>query len=548
MTAAWARVHYLMDLFDDARFRRDSDSLTVLHEALGRTDDQPERGAQTTDWVLAELTREVDDIIGGDRMHPHAQSARTLLEFDSRPPSSRVGLLTRMGELKAIAKRDHPLADNARMRLFGYCRNALADIATARYADRHRVLAHCLYPLYASNPEPYFARRADDRPPTPRWQDIRDNLLELIEKVAAGGRRLALAGAVGREQVKAVTADVAHMPVVPGADELGVPAAARATPYDWTPLVLLGNGEDKIRRLADGRIADTEHLGKAIAGDGRRTVAIALRAGSPSGAALKAGGAVALLGAETLEFAVSMQQFLKVPRGDYWFERLKGESTQRLGVIPVSLVPLRGADAVSSKTWDVNRANLKLHLHLEPDKWILTAPTGLVSEIGSADKARAMQTLRGILSWVHAAFPEEDALVLVPEPDTDVAQLVAALEAARHDAQGRELIDQIGLSDKLPAVTSNVLADRIERRSKAAVEISPSALAVRTSVVRACYQDALDSRPKAKGAFRLELGGDVVRVTSGPKEPALRDCLMAGLAPMMKAQKMASAEVKLSAE
>ena len=548
IVAAWARVHYLIDLFDDARFRRDNTSLSLLHEALGRTDDQAERGPQTTDWVLAEITREIDDIIGADRMHPYAQSARTLLEFDSRPPASRVGLLTRMGELKAVAKHDHPLADNARLRLFGYCRNALFHVPAARFAERHLVLAHCLYPLYASNPEPYFARRAEDRPPTPRWQDIVDQLRQLVAPVISGKRRLALAGAAGRAAVEEfTTANAATMPESPAPDALGVPDAERAAPYDWTPLVLLGAGSLP-GRMSDGMPADTDHLGKAIAGDGRRTATVALATTAPTGVLLKAADAIAQAGAETLELAVAIEQFLKVPRGDYWFERIQGDKTRRMGVIPVSLVPLRGAGAVDSSSWDTSRATLGLHLHIKAGQWVLSAPTGVISTVPSADRAHAMTTLRGIIAWLYQAFPDEDAVVVVPADDATVADVASALEALRHDAQGREAISQVGLGRTVPAVTANTLADRIERRSRAAVEIAPSALAVRTSVVRACYQNVLDSRPKARGGFRLELSGEVVTITSGPKEKALRDCLVEGLAPMMKAQKMASAEVTLTAE
>lgn len=548
IAAAWARVHYLMDLFDDARFRSDDASLTMLHEALGRTDDQEPRGPQTTDWVLAELVREIDDIIGGDRMHPYAQSARTLLEFDARPPASRVGLLTRMGELKAIAKRDHPLADNARLRLFGYCRSALFDVATAKYAERHRVLAHCLYPLYASNPEPYYARRPEDRPPTPSWRDIVTDLLNLADQVAAGKRRLALAGDAGRRSVVKFTGKhAASMPVAPEASALGVAAAERATPYDWTPLILLGAGREPAH-MADGRLVSVEVLGKAIAGDGRGMVAIALTGAAPAQVVTNAGASVASAGAETLELAVAIEQFLKVPRGDYWFERIKGDTVARLGVIPVSLAPLRGAEAIKTRTWDPSRATLGLHLQVNGGKWILSGPTGVVSQVDASDKARAQQTLRGVLAWLYAAFPDEDAVVVVPGDGASVTELVAALEALRHDAQGRELIAQVGLGKAAPPVKADVLAGRIERRSKASVTIKPSALAVRTSVVRACYQDVLDNRPKARGEFRLELAGDAVNITSGPKEPALRDCLLNGLSPVMKAQKMASAEVKLTAE
>ena len=541
LAAAWTRLHYLIDLFDDARFRRDPLSLQLLHEAIGSTDDGERRGAEATDRVLAELLRDADDIMGRDRMHPHAQGARTLLEFDSNPPASRVGLLTRMATLERLAQPDQPLADNARLRLLGYCRLAFQDIPKSRYADRPKVLAHCLYPLYRSDPAPYFARLAEDRPPLPRWQDLRDRWLERIEDVAAGGRRLAGAGQAERERLReTVTRNANAMPVLPPLADLALPRVRRVALYEWTPLLPLGDGSQ--RALLD----DIPGLTRAVAGDGRRLGTVALRADAPATAVLDAAAGLVRAGADRLELAVVTSQKMKVPTGDYWHGRLQDESVDRLGVIPLSLAPYRGTANVRSSHWDPGRATLGLHLEVQAGRWVLKAPTGSVTEVATADLAAAQKTLRGVLSWLYAAFPDEDAVVVVPVSGATVDSLAHALEAVRHDAEGRELLAHVGLGRTSPTIAADSLAGRIDRRSKANVEIRPSALAVRTSVVRSCYQDVLDNDATAAGAFRLELTDGRLAITNGPKNPALRACLMTGLASMMKEQSMASAEVILT--
>lgn len=542
--AAWARIHYLMDLFDDARFRRHDASLALLMHALG-TPDEVARGPEATDRALASITALVDDLFARDRMHPHVQHALTLLDFDSRPPLSRVGLAARMAELEAIGKGRGPLADNARLRMVGYCRRALSDIATVAYARRHEVLAHCLYPLYRSDPAPYFALRADDRPPTPAWRDIVDQARDLAGTVARSRGRLAAAGAYMSALVAEVAeAHAADMPELPELESLSLPRATRAaTLYDWAPFFHLVGDAGGLATLSD-----TEAITRMIAGDGRRTAAIALARSAPATLVLEAARALGRAGADRLELAVLTTQYMKVPRGDYWYGRLADNTATRLGVIPLALAPILGQAKARTESWDPSRSRLGLYLDISQGKWTLLSATGIVATIPAESAEHAQQTLRGVLSWLYAAFPDEDALHIVPGAGATVTDLVAAIEAARHDDQGRELMAVLALAERAPKPTESTLADRIERRSKAAVEIEPTALAIRASVVRACYQEVLDKRPKAKGSFRLELHGAEVKVVQGPKDADLRACLSTGLAPLMKEQNMASAQVTLVAE
>ena len=205
INAAWDRAHYLLDLFDDARFARDDTSLVALHRGLGLTG-RAARGRAATDAVLAALLRDVDRLLARERSHVHGRAAFTVLRFDAHPPATRSQVRGRMAELKAIAGQGGPLAANARLRLIGYCTRALADavVPTGPAGDSpsriHRMM-HCLYPLTDVDPEHHLAERrssASDRrsgrAPPPGWRELTRDLAGLIDLVASGDTRLGRAG------------------------------------------------------------------------------------------------------------------------------------------------------------------------------------------------------------------------------------------------------------------------------------------------------------------------------------------------------------------
>jgi hypothetical protein len=552
--AAWLRVHYLLDLFDDARFRRDDDSLRLLRRAMGVAadgDDGPPRGHEATGAALEFLLIEVDRLLGMQRLHAGGQAARTLLAFDDEPPRSRSDVLPRIVGLKAIARGGGPLAANATLRLFGYCRRALADAVETRWADRTRYLAHCLYPLYDADPAPYFADSADRRPPPPAWRDLIRDADALLASVADAPGRLVGAARHQRQELDRFAARAADaLPSLPAPADLGVPSVDTADLYDWTPLLTVSQPEDL--NALDNDQARADALRRAIAGDGRATVAIAIAAPLPAAELVRAARIAQRAGAGTLQLVVSTTQVLQVPPNDYWSGRLtpgtdgRGDRARRLAVLPVSLAVLHATRPAQG--WSAADSALGLHLVVEPTAWRVVAPTGEVARIPSSSAragADAAQALRETLSQIRDAFPDEDAIIVVPDPKASAGAVLAAVHAALYDSGGERLMGRLGLHHKPPQITARTLARRVQARYRAHVALAPEPLRSLAAPVRRCYQDALERAPGQSYDIRLELSGDAVTVTRGPRNPALRQCVIEAVGDAMKKEQMASATLTL---
>jgi hypothetical protein len=537
--AAWARAHYLVDLFDDARFRRDAASLALLFAAVGEPDPRPDDPG-LTDRVLSSLLVEVDAVLRADRLHGPALAARTLLEFDYRPPADRREALRRVGQLKAVARGDGPLAASAALRLYGYCAVAFEDALRARWADRPRIAAHCLYPLYDADPEPYFADDPAQRPPPPRWRELADEIADMLDEIAGSGARVAVAARAQRRHLAALAVRAgAELPAEPDPDALGLRPVAHASAYDYTPL-LTWPGDD----AWDAERA--EALALAVRGDGRQAVALALDEAAPASALHGAAQAARAAGAAHLEILVATHQRLRVPPGDYWAGRLEGDRVARAAVVPLSLAPL--VTDPDAGPWEPRRGALALHLEIGGDRWRLVAPTGELGSFAVGPDEDAAAALRAALIRVQQAFADEDALVLVPEADVAYGALVTAALAAAHRADGQPLFPRLGLGREAPRPSARTLPRRIERRWRATAVIEPALLAPRTGALRRCYQGLLEQTPRLSGAFRLDLDGEEVRIRSGPAHRALRACVLTTLAGAIVASEVPSAAVTLSPE
>lgn len=542
--AAWARAHYLLDLFDDARFARDDSSLAVLHRALGLPG-PPARGKEATDLILASLDAAVDKVLALDPEHADARAAKSLLAFDLQPPARRALVFRQMKAVKTAARGDSAVVGNARLRLAGYCARALVDAATARYAERIERVAHCLYPLYDANPEPYFAAHPERQPPPPDWRHLASELDSMFARVASSDTRLARAGGLQRQfMARFVSQKGGEMPTPP--DLIGLPALARATPYHWTPLVT--------RTTLDQEA--TEALGRAVAGDERSTLAIALQARAPASEVVAAAALARTVGAEKLELVGAGKQTLRAPRGDYWHSRSRDGEVGRAGVVTLSLAPYAGMDDKQTRFWDPARATLGLHLVVASDTWQLVAPSGSMPAVTTASATGSGSTgpeaaLRAQLRDVRAAYPEQDSLRIVANPDASAGSLVRAVAASLRDARGRPLMRRVALAGNPPVSRGNRLAQSVARRKGARVAIEPRQLAVRTSVVRACYQDHLERRAGTRGRYRLErtaprTGAEKqVRVVSGPRDARLRRCVLEAMTAIMNDRDSASAEITL---
>jgi len=546
MGAAWARLHYLLDLFDDARFRRDDDSLELLARAMGSADPSA-RGPAATDAALAFLLVEADRVLAADRLHAGAHAARTLVEFDTRPPAARDAVFQRMVELKTVANGGGPLASNARLRLFGFCREAFALALRAPRRARLRVISFCLYPLYDSDPEPYFAEDAKRRPPPPHWQDLSEGMLALLGELTDSGGRLTNTGAALADSWRAlIDADTGAWPSPYAPAALGVPTVDRAKPFDWTPLLAIGDG-----RAIASRDALVAQLRAALEHDDRATIAVSMYGRSAADSLYVVAGAAVEAGAAQLELAVAYAQRLEVPTGDYWFGRTNDGAVTRVGVLPVSLATMAGggvtddSQAPRALGWDPRRATLQLHLVVGRDHWQLVAPSGGIARIATGD-GDPRAKLRAALATVRAAFPDEDGLIVVVEANATYAALISAITAASHDATGNRLFSRLALATAPPAAAKNTLARRIHRRQAAKVAIVPDAMSARTSIGRRCYQALLERSPKLSGELRLELrDGDAV-VVSGSRNKKLRACALATVGAPMKRQQITSATVAFS--
>ncbi len=540
--AAWARAHYLLDLFDDARFRRDATSRAMLATTLKMA---PARGSAATTEAIDGLLVEVDRVLAIDRLHAGAQQARTLLELDRERPRDRAAVLQKMIELKTVARGGGEMAPGAVLRLTTYCTTAAEDSLRAKVGDRARIIAHCLYPLWDSDPEPYFAESSRIRPPPPDPVAIGARVDDLLGRAAWG--RLALAGAEVRERSQRWFAQHAAslLPLLPDPERAGLPAVDAAPPYDWTPLLDLGDG-----RGLSAAATYAKGIGASVLTDGRGTVAVALQAHAPASALLRAAEAAVASRAHTLELLVSTEQRLSVPAGDYWSGRLEGDRVRRHAVLRLFLAAMPGAEAIETGStrpvqWDPAHAALELSLEITPDRWKLAGAGGELAAIEVADpKVAPTEQLRRELERIRRAFPDEDGLLIVPGAKASYGSLATAIAAL--GSGGGALFSRLALAPARPAITSTKLAQRITRRAPATIDIRPQELSLRAAIARRCYQDLLESAPTAAGEIRLELAAGKITVTGGAGNKKLRACAQTAVGPAMAEQAIPTALVTFS--
>lgn len=509
----WERVHRLIDLYDTARFAHDEKSRAALGRELGA---QVGTGPAATDRVIAALLVEVDRLLAADRLHAGAQAARTLLEFDGKPPAARAEVLQRMTEVKAIARGPGPLAPNARLRLAGYCWRALDDATRAPWRQRHFAVAHCLYALYDSDPDPYFARDPDRRPPLPAWRDLVDSARALLEQDGWGRLDRARAQLSARLEGVAVIART-QLPVEPVSE---VMVSADAPLYDWAPVVEPG--------------ATINDLREQVQGDGRGQVALRL-APHGKGDVANAAATAATAGASEIQLLFARKQTLDAPPGDYWHDR--AATVTRAAIVPISLAPLGRTAATGLRTpagVDFS-SGLQLTLVLEPKRWRLVGADG---ELWVGD---AIMQLRATLVAVRRAFPDQQTLALVIDSQVANSEVMAASTAAAFTKNGAPFF-RLGLAAKAPAVRGNSLAKRVKLRAGASVAVVPDTLAAKKPALLACYQDAVEKAPKLAGSVRLEPKNGAAAVT-GKADKRLAACATRALGRALIDSGATSAEV-----
>ncbi len=534
--AAILHAHYLMDLFDDARFAERASSRDVLAEIAGRPKDAM-RGPAATQALAELLVLDADRILELDRKSRMGQELRVLASYDAVGPANRGEVFQAMQELKRIRDKDGPLAANANLRLFGYCRSALLDAQRFDRAGQRIALSHCLYPLYSSDPEPYFAEHSEERPPPPDLAPLASKMRELASRHS--DTRLGQAFA----SQKAWIENYSKAPgLVSKIDPLALrlPTVAHARPYDDAPI--LG--------------ADASSLGSEVLADGRGQVAIAFASERPATDVLKAAETISEAGADTALLLVATSQRLRVPKGDYWSRDVGDAPILRAGQIAFSLARLestkdnpkeRSADTKAAQ-WNAQHSDLTLHLLVSPSKWTLASPLGRIAEFAVGDKdASAPEVLQKALVEVRKAYPDEQGIILVPEPGTSVGALALAAEAAHHRPDGMPLFPRLAIASKGPKVRKgNQLAVRIARRALASISVDPEILSSKVPVAMRCYHALANTNKLKSATVRLELpeGG---RLSATGGNSRLQACAKDAFAPLMKSNALRAAEVQFSA-
>ena len=543
--AAWSRAHYLLDLFDDARFRSNGDSLSILADVSGtRAAAIRARGLGGTTAALDFLLLEIDRVLRLDRLHTGAQAARTLLEFEHNPPRKRSQVFQRILQIRTIAREGGPVAHNARLRLHSYCHQAFVDATRARWSHRPRILAHCLYALFDADPEAYFSHDPNKRPPPPQWRDLLAHATDVLEPVTAGASRIA---AAARQQRQALTQhatnNATQFPALPKAAEAGLPLVAHARYYDWTPILQLGTADhlktpdhyaDKMRML--------------VRGDLRQRIAVIANPRAPATVASHMTKSATLAGATVIEFLVATRQSLTVPQGDFWSGRIKANTIVRIGAIAIAVNPQAATSARNQPAGATNQSSrLGLHLVLQPDSWQIVSQHGSLDILATSTNANAtpVQALRRQLRRVREAYRRERALTIVPGTGTTYGTLVTAAQAAMYTKTGALLFDQLSLSLQAPSATSDQLARTVKRRAAAHVRITPAILAAAIPASRACYQELLEDTA-ITGTLRLTLNKDTLHIAHGFGPPNLRTCIAHALKPHMQAKRIPTADLAFS--
>tara|TARA_R110002096_G_scaffold44526_4_gene120034 strand:- start:14952 stop:16778 length:1827 start_codon:yes stop_codon:yes gene_type:complete len=535
--AAVLHAHYLMDLFDDARFSGGEESRSLLAEIAGRPKDSM-RGPAATQALAELLVLDADRVLELDRKDPIGQELRVLASYDAAVPANRADVLQAMEELKRIRDKRGKLADNATLRLFGYCRSALLDAQKFDRVGQRVALSHCLYPLFASDPAPYFAEHSTERPPPPQVEKIAAALSTLL--ATRGDSRLAASFETQRAWAKNFSKSPGLLSQIDPL-ALRLPSVALAQPYDDAPIFT----------------SESPSLGREILADGRGHVAVALASETPAAELLTSAKTISAVGGDSVLLLVATSQRLRVPRGDYWSDSVSDAPIWRVGQLSFSLArldatknnPGQRTEGTKAAEWNAQHSDLTLHLIVSPSQWTLLSPLGRIAQFAVGDKdASAPEMLQDALLELRSAYPDEQGIILVPEGGTSVGALTLAAEAAHHRADGIPLFPRLALAEVAPKVRKGKqLEARVSRRAGANVSVNPEALTNKVPAAVRCYQAMADARALPTASVRLERSADgKVSATGGTKK--LQACATETFAEEMLAKELRAAEVQFNAK
>jgi len=507
-----ARLHYLLDLFDDARFGGDDDSLRTLASALEL---EPRRGSAATDRVIDAVLVEVDALLAIDRVHPLATGMRTLLSGDRHPPGSD-DFLHWTQTVRQVAETTPELRGSALLRLAGACERAFRDAATGAPRDAWSRLVFCMATLYGADTADYR-----EPAPIPSWRVLAAALVDQYRAASLG--RLATAADNRAEILPTwMERNADRLPTVP--DVRNAPEVGAASPYLWVPL------------LTDAAGAPRDRVDRAIAGDGRGAAAWLTAASTPGERMAELAALATAAGAAELQLLVRWP--LARPEAADWWQEDERDPTTRAGVLSFALA----ADGPpSTRRPRTSSSDLDLAVVVGAERWRLAAGSKLLATL---DPGPGMNDP---LAKIMRAFPDVRSITVIPGPGATVADLARAAAGARF-VDGRTRLAELRFAPARAIVDDAVarrLRARIESRAAASVVIEPSTLAERAPIVLRCYQDELDRHPRAQLDLELELRGSAVWVTRGPKRGALWACTVPALSQAMVDGDIRTATVRL---
>lgn len=192
--ASLLRLHYLLDLFDYARFMDHELSRTVLLENLKIFFQPPENGEKTTlitGMVLDELKQATVALLNRVRSSGTNQNLvkdlsdlETLLGWDRDFSKTEDQRLEHVNFLKRLGAVPGPLRVNALLRLYGWCAQSLRAMIIAPEGKRQKAANFCLYVVSEHDPRSYVSEQACRLPaPNPLQLHLMNKLT--LEQIAA---------------------------------------------------------------------------------------------------------------------------------------------------------------------------------------------------------------------------------------------------------------------------------------------------------------------------------------------------------------------------
>ncbi|MCP4444678.1 MAG: hypothetical protein GY811_04935 [Myxococcales bacterium] len=524
--ASWLRAHYLLELFDSARFGRDVQSRDFLAEISGRPK-AAMTGPVATQAIAELLILETDRTLELDRQHGLAQKLRVIAGYDASGPTARSQAFQAMQELKRVRVADAPLTASASLRLFGYCRSALTDAQALSRQGRRIAISHCLYPLFDADPEPYFSKRSALRPPPPELERLLGQMQATLRVQSPGRLRGALE--IQSRWLEDFSGSAVHFSSLDPL-ALRLPPASRVAPYDDYPLYIPGT-------------TSMEGAKAAATADGRHRIALALAADAPASGILSAAVAFAGTDVDVLSLLVAIRQRLRAPKGDYWYTSVDEHQAWRAGELPISLGAMRvgertlrdSTSEAKATEWNRRHSQLSLHLVIAPRRWSLLSPLGEIASFAANDKDTSpAQGLRAALRGLRRAFPDEQGLVLVAAEGLSVGAFVMAANAVRYGADGAPLFPKIAIAQKAPKPRSGkALRERITRRAAAAVSVVPTSLEAKIPSALRCYQALAEKKRLPTGEVRLEMKPEGALSASGGHK-AIQSCSIESFEGLMR--------------